>query len=315
MSRKLALIIGNSQYEDENLAHLVTPDADVTALAEVLRNPEIGGFDEVATLVNQPATTIRRAVSSFFTGRGRDDLLLLYFSGHGIRDDRGQLFLAVRDTEHKLLRGTAIPAAFITEEMDHSRSKRQVLILDCCHSGAFARGMKAATGTSAGTAAAFEGKGLGRVVLTATDSTQYAWEGDRVIGQAENSVFTHYLIQGLRTGEADLAGDGRITLDELYDYVYENVVNETPLQTPSKWSYGEQGEIVIARNPQRAVKPVEEPPELQQILWHGSGGPRKRRTPRLWRAKRRRPAIRAGSPHPSSWQITRSSAGRKKHLL
>ena len=148
MSQKLALIIGNSQYEDENLAHLMTPDADVTALAEVLRNPEIGGFDEVTTLVNQPTTAIRRGVSRFFTGRGRDDLLLLYFSGHGIRDDRGQLFLAVRDTEHNLLRGTAIPAAFITEEMDHSRSRRQVLILDCCHSGAFARGMKAPSRTS-----------------------------------------------------------------------------------------------------------------------------------------------------------------------
>jgi hypothetical protein len=37
------------------------------------------------------------------------------------------------------------------------------------------------------------------VVLTATDSTQYAWEGDEVIGEAENSVYTHYLVQGLGT--------------------------------------------------------------------------------------------------------------------
>ena len=182
MSRKVALIIGNSEFEDENLARLVTPNADVDALAEVLRDPEIGAFDQVAALVNQPASMIRRAISAFFVGQRRDDLLLLYFSGHGIRDDRGQLFLAVKDTEHKLLRGTAIAASYITEEMDNSRSRRQVLILDCCHSGAFSRGIKAATGASVGTAAAFEGTGSGRVVLTATDSTQYAWEGDRVIG-------------------------------------------------------------------------------------------------------------------------------------
>ena len=85
--------------------------------------PEIGGFDEVIALVNQPSTTVRRAISSFFVGRERNDLLLLYFSGHGIRDDRGQLFLAVKDTEHNLLRGTAIPAGYITEEMDNSRSR------------------------------------------------------------------------------------------------------------------------------------------------------------------------------------------------
>ncbi len=266
MSRKVALIIGNSEFEDENLARLVTPNADVDALAEVLRDPEIGAFDQVAALVNQPASMIRRAISAFFVGQRRDDLLLLYFSGHGIRDDRGQLFLAVKDTEHKLLRGTAIAASYITEEMDNSRSRRQVLILDCCHSGAFSRGIKAATGASVGTAAAFEGTGSGRVVLTATDSTQYAWEGDRVIGQAENSVFTHYLIQGLRTGEADSDTDGQITLDELYNYVYEQVVHETPLQTPGKWSYGQRGEMVIARNPHLVVRPVELPPELVQAI-------------------------------------------------
>ena len=266
MSRKLALIIGNSEYEDTNLAQLVTPGADANTLAEILRDPEIGGFDEVSALVNHPAASIRRAVAGFFVGRGRDDLLLLYFSGHGIRDDRGQLFLAVKDTEHNLLRGTAIPAAFITDEMDNSRSRRQVLILDCCHSGAFARGMKGTPGASVGTATAFEGTGSGRVVLTATDSTQYAWEGDRVIGQADNSVFTHYLIQGLRTGEADNDADGHTTLDELYDYVYEQVVNETPRQTPSKWSYGQQGELVIARNPRPVLKPAELPPDLQQTI-------------------------------------------------
>ena len=266
MAQKLALIIGNSEYEDGNLAQLVTPGADASALAQILRDPEIGGFDEVTALVNQPSTTIRRAISGFFVGRGRDDLLLLYFSGHGIQDDRGQLFLAVKDTEHNLLRGTAIPAAFITEEMDNSRSRRQVLILDCCHSGSFSRGMKGAPGISVGTAAAFEGTGFGRVVLTATDSTQYAWEGDRVVGQADNSVFTSHLIHGLRTGSADTDGDGQITLDELYDYVYEQVVTETPKQTPSKWSYGQQGELVIARNLHPVVKPAELPPDLQQTL-------------------------------------------------
>ena len=266
MGRKLALIIGNSEFEDGNLAQLVTPDADVSALAEILRDPEIGGFAEVTVQVNQSVTAVRRAIAAFFVERARDDLLLLYFSGHGIRDDRGQLFLAAKDTEHSLLRGTAIPASYITDEMDNSRSRRQVLILDCCHSGAFSRGMKGASGESVGTAAAFEGTGSGRVVLTATDSTQYAWEGDRVIGKAENSVFTHYLIQGLRTGEPDTDADGEITLDELYNYVYEQVVRETPMQTPGKWSFGQQGEIVIARNPRPVVKPVELPADLQQTI-------------------------------------------------
>ena len=167
-------------------------------------------------------------------------------------DDQGRLYLAVKDTERNLLRATGIPAAYITDEMNNSRSQRQVLILDCCHSGAFARGAKGASGASVGTAAAFEGSGFGRVVLTATDATQYAWEGEQIIGEAQSSLFTHHLINGLSSGAADLNHDGRITVDELYDYTYGEVVRLTPQQTPGKWSYKEQGEIIIAVTPQIA---------------------------------------------------------------
>ena len=266
MSRKLALLIGNSEYKDTtNFPPLRKPIADVNALAEVLRNAEIGGFDEVTPLINQPNDLIRRAIGRFFAGKTREDLLLLYFAGHGEVDDQGHLYLAVKDTERTLLRMTALSAADITREMDNSRSWRKVLILDCCHSGAFDRA-RGAPGGSVGTAAAFEGNGYGRVVLTATDSFQRAWEGDAVSGHPENSVFTHHLIQGLRTGEADKNADGRITIDELYEYVHERVVNETPKQTPGKWTYKQQGEMVIARNPRPVVKPAELPAELQQSI-------------------------------------------------
>jgi hypothetical protein len=254
VNRKLGLVIGNSAYRDSTLSRLATPDVDVGDLADVLLDAEIGGFDDVKVLVNASSNIVRRAISNFFASKDREDLLLLYFSGHGVLDMHGRLFLAVKDTERPLLRATAIPAAFITDEMNNSRSQRQLLILDCCHSGAFARGTKGSPGASVGTSAAFEGTGYGRVVLTATDATQYAWEGEQAIGEPVNSVFTHHLIGGLQSGAADANKDGLITIDELYDYAYGKVLKETPNQTPGKWTYREQGEIVIAQNPQR--KPI-----------------------------------------------------------
>ena len=264
MARKLALIIGNSQYEDTGLARLAAPDVDVRALAEVLQTPGIGGFDEVTPLLNEGLATVRKAIARFFDLKHRDDLLVLYFSGHGVRDEQGHLYLAVRDTERAVLAGTAIEASYVTTRMDRSASKRLVLVLDCCHSGAFGVGAKSAQGATVGTASAFEGTGRGRVVLTATDSTQYAWEGDQVIGDVETSLFTHYLIEGLRTGAADRDEDGRVTIDELYDYVYEHVLNETPRQTPGKWAFGQQGDIVIASNP--AATRVRLPVEVEEAL-------------------------------------------------
>jgi uncharacterized caspase-like protein len=265
---RYALVIGNSEYQDLKFAQLVTPSEDVNDLVAVLQSREIGGFDEVESFINRSVLEVRRAVARHFASKKPDDLLVLYFSGHGVRDDRGLLYLAVRDTEYDLLNATAMPASYITEEMDRSRSRRQVLVLDCCHSGAFAQGAKGTAQEAVGTGTAFEGTGFGRTVLTATDATQFAWEGDRLIGQAENSVFTHYLVEGLRTGAADRDSDGRITLDELYDYLYAQVVQATPKQTPRKFTYNQQGDVVIALNP----RPTALEPELRQALESPFGG-------------------------------------------
>jgi hypothetical protein len=178
------------------------------------------------------------------------------------------LFLAANDTEINILEATGIPAEFVTYAMNNSRSQRQLLILDCCNSGAFAHGSKSASGVgkSMGIATAFEGSGFGRVVLTATDATKYAWEGDKVIGDTQKSVFTHFLIEGLK-GDADQNGDGRIDVDELYDYAYDQVVRQTPKQTPGKWSYRQQGDLILRENLKpRQVKPTPLPSDLLELL-------------------------------------------------
>lgn len=249
MYKKFALIIGNTLYEDRHFAQLKTPEQDVMALVETLQDPAIGGFEQVQALVNQSSSDIEAAIGDFCADRGPNDLILLYFSGHGIVDSQGRLYLAAKNTVYERPKGRAIFSQFITDTMDDSRSKRQILILDCCHSGAFYRGAKGVTGQKAVTETTFEGKGFGRVVLTATDATQYAWENDRVIGEAVNSVFTHYLIHGLKSGAADMDNDGQITIDELYDYVYQQIVGNSIPQTPGRWIYRQQGKLFIASNP------------------------------------------------------------------
>jgi uncharacterized caspase-like protein len=243
MSGKYALVIGNTEYIDPGLSQLTAPGKDAEDFARVLKDPDICTFDVVNVLLNQPSHVVGEAIDAFFYQKKPNDLLIFYFSGHGVRDEFGTLYLAVKNTNRTRLRATAIRSDYIREAMDQSRSKRQVLILDCCNSGAFEQGTKAATGVSIGTASTFDA-GYGRIILTASDSTQFAWEGDKVIGKTDNSLFTHYLVEGLK-GEADLDSDGYITVDELYDYAYEQVKRATPKQTPSKFSSKQQGEIVL----------------------------------------------------------------------
>jgi len=277
MSSKFALVIGNTDYQDASFAKLTAPGKDAEEFAQVLRDAELAAFDDVQVLINEGEGTTRRFIARFFTERKRDDLLLLYFSGHGVRNEQGLLFLAANDTEFNILEATGIPAEFVTHAMNNSRSQRQLLILDCCNSGAFAYGTKSVSGVgkSMGIATAFEGSGFGHVVITATDATQYAWEGEKVIGDTQKSVFTHFLIEGLR-GEADSDGDSRITIDELYDYAFEQVVRRTPKQTPCKWSYKQQGDIILRENLRlRDVKPAPLPSDLLDLLSHPNSSVRK----------------------------------------
>lgn len=266
MSSKFALIIGNNEYHDPNLAKLTAPVEDVKDFVKVLRDPAMGGFDEVIEIENGVVSEVQRAIARFFAKKQRDDLLLLYFSGHSVINVQGHLYLALQDTELDLLSGTSIPTSFITQEMDHCRSQRQVLILDCCHSGSFYKGTKSELGSRVGVANAFEGKGYGRVILSSSDSTQFAWEGNRFIGEARRSLFTHFLIEGIETGAADFNMDGWISLDELYDYAYEHVVKETPEQTPGKWSYRDNGDIILAKNPAPPKRAEKLPKELLSAI-------------------------------------------------
>ena len=56
-------------------------------------------------------------------------------------------------------------------------------------------------------------------------------------------------MEGLKTGEADLNNDGKVSLDEWYEYSHAKITEITPKQVPHKWSYRQQGDLIIAQNP------------------------------------------------------------------
>lgn len=239
-----ALIVATYEYADGGLRRLAAPEHDADSFASVLKDPAIAGFD-VTMLANQPHYVVGEAIADFYGASRSDDLTLLYFTGHGLKDDEGRLYLAMTNTRRDALMFTAISGAQLNDAMDASRSRRKVLILDCCYSGSFPAGRTAKADESVQTLERFQGKG--RAVLTASDATQYAFEGDDLRGTGSSSVFTRYLVEAISSGAADLDEDGDIALDELYSYVYEKVVAELPQQRPKKQE-DVDGRILIARN-------------------------------------------------------------------
>jgi Caspase domain len=260
--RRLGLVIATSSYTDSTLAKLRAPGHDASELATVLEDPDIGGFT-VEALLDSGVDSVRRSIARFCSQAGPRDLALVYLSCHGVLDDRGRLYYATSDTERELLSVTAVPATWLNEQLDDSRCRRQILVLDCCHSGAFARGAKGERTI----ALHDELEGRGRVVLTASRATEYSFEGDEVLGTAPASIFTRTLVEGLRTGAADSDRNGLITVTELYDYTYPALKASEARQTPSLWAYGAEGNLLVAKSPLGAViEPAPLPEDLRVAL-------------------------------------------------
>jgi Caspase domain len=265
--RREALIVASYEFEDPGLRRLRAPGRDADALATVLTDPLVGDFG-VRTMVNEPQHVISEAVEEFFSDRAPSDLLLFYFSGHGIKDEDGELYFAASNTKAGRLGATGLAASFVNRCVTRSRSRRVVLLLDCCYAGAFERGMVARAGTDAHVEEHLGGRG--RAVITATSAMQYAFEGDRLADTNDlgPSVFTRALVEGLETGDADRDQDGRVGLDELYDYVYDRVRDVTPNQTPGKWTFGIEGELYVARRRGPVTQPSPLPAELLEAIEH-----------------------------------------------
>ncbi len=269
--RRLAVVVAVDRYDDPGLRSLRAPAADAEALAGVLGDPGLGAF-EVTVVHNQRSSVICEQVEQILADRGRDDLVVLHFSCHGIKDDSGELFLAATNTVPRRLASTAVDAALVSRLMQRSLARRVVLLLDCCYGGAFERGMipRAGGGVDVGERFLRERvhSGQGRAVITASTAMQYAFEGQQLTDDhlAGPSLFTSAVVEGIRTGEADRDQDGQVALGELYEYVYDYVRAREPHQTPCKWEFGLQGGLYLARNPRWRLRPASLPPEVLDLL-------------------------------------------------
>lgn len=246
MSRKVALLIGVGQYaEDSGLQSLQCPMNSVSAVESLLRDVNIGGFDNVIALPNPDVGTARSRLGDVFSSLAKDDLALFYFTGHGIKDMTGDFYLTTAATQlfadGRLNPGTALEADFIRRVMGNSYAQRKVIILDCCFAAAFAEGFLTMDDGTVDVGTQLGGEGW--VVLTAATSRNYALEqtGEPL------SVYTRYLVEGLKTGTAAPEGQDYISVGDLHNYVKAKVKTAAPTMEPAIFTGHQGSDIVLAR--------------------------------------------------------------------
>ena len=243
---KIALLIGISDYSS-GLTPLPSATRDIEAMGKVLQHPDMGAFEQVELLKNPDPQTMREAIESLFADRVKTDLVLFFFSGHGLKDDNGVLYFATPQTRKTekgtLVRSTAVSAEFVHDVMNAGRSRRQIIMLDCCFSGAFDPALQYKKDDGQ---VDLQGQlgAEGRVVLASSSATEYS------IGQqgAQLSLYTRYLVEGIVTGAGDLNGDGLISTLELHEYASDKVQETAPNITPKIIVLKDMGfEIAIAK--------------------------------------------------------------------
>lgn len=241
MARYRALLIGNSRFAEDpqTLQSLHGPPNDIAALKSALTHPEAGlfDFDQVGLLAELTAADLQRELGGFFSSARSDDVLMLYYSGHGRLSLANELFLCARDTRDADLYGTAVGSDLIKKMITASPTRTTVVVLDCCHAGAFKGG-------------SVQGalRGDGHYVLASTRGAALANDTT----PNSTSRFTQHVVDGLVKAPPAAEDEDVVDLDDLFDYVKRQMEAEqqslpdTQRQRPER-AFDGSGDVAIAR--------------------------------------------------------------------
>jgi uncharacterized protein YgiM (DUF1202 family) len=249
-----AVVIGISKYK--HVQSLKYGDKDALAMYEYLVSQVGVPKDQVTLIINEQATltNLKRVLGTELRRKaGAKDTVIIYYAGHGApetdatsADDDGlEKYLVPYEGDPNDLYTTGLPMREVETILARLSSERVIFITDACYSGATA-GRTFATASRRATVSdsylARLAKAKGRVVMTASRASEISEERDNL----GHGVFTYYLLEGLR-GQADVDGDGVISVDEAYNYVAKRVPEATG-QNQHPVKRGEvEGQLILGR--------------------------------------------------------------------
>jgi len=181
----------------------------------------------------------------------KDDMVIIYLAGHGATErdssspdgDGLEKYILPHNADPKDLYSSSLPMSEVARIFQRISSERLVFISDTCYSGASGGRTVPVLGARANVSGAFLeriSQGKGRVIITASDANEVSVEKDEL----KHGVFTYYLLEALH-GKGDLDGDGVITVDEVYRYVWLKVPQATGQEQHPVKKGEMKGEIIL----------------------------------------------------------------------
>jgi sulfatase modifying factor 1 len=223
--RRFALIVSAGEYLDDQIPDLPQCMQDGKVVYNLLSDPQRGMFpvENIEHLTGPDVTRERviGALERLASKANDDDLVVVYFSGHGATDTYSRAYWLMQDTKLSSLRGTALPDLDVTELLDRIPTNRLLVLIDACFSAATANLSTKAVIDTSGLYPKFSGRG--RVAITASNGQQLSLviNDDRHPGNG-HSVFTWHFKEAME-GAADQDRDGVLTVAEVWHHLTEHV--------------------------------------------------------------------------------------------
>lgn len=226
--KRLALLVCNGSFPNVPGCQLKGPEKDAKLLETALSDPESCQFT-VRTLLDRGLLEVRREIARACAEAGPEDTLLVYYSGNGLTGEDGSLYLLVADSERHYLFATALDAEFVLSQLRRSKCRKIVLLIDSCHAGAFFTNNRGIPG--------------GLYAVTSCGATEACMD------TPEGGAFTLALCEGVRRSAADSDGDGRVSMDDLYEFVKARLRAGGYSNIPQKWVWNVPETIFMSTLP------------------------------------------------------------------
>lgn len=240
----LYLVVIASEKFKNNKFDLAYAVKDASDMANTMANSKSFNKIEIKKMFNQSfAPDSVKVLTNFFAKAGVNDVVMVFFAGHGYLDDDLSYYFPTYYTDFTDPKINSVAYKSFETLFQNMKPIRKLMFIDACFSGEVdddiyqeedpnnpkkdGRSIRLAGATFAQSTAMEMSKSIfsdlrqnsGATVISSAGGTEAAYEGEKW----NNGLFTHCVIEGMKSLKADQNMDKKITLTELQKFVSEEV--------------------------------------------------------------------------------------------